>query len=376
MNKRHHQYGPSMLDNLSNCIRFKYIPFKDDDAASEGTLLHEAYETENLIGLDDEQTMMVQAIIDYTNSILATKGGPEMWEEIREGKVELIDLTYGTADRFLIHKTEPILYVIDAKFTRRHAEHNMQLRTYAAAMLEMQYNKNGREFETVFTVTAAPRLGPPDVNEYHAPLLLTTVREEIEALYERIENPFNPPTPHEDLCEKCAWASECSALNQVVAHVAPKIGLPMPKIFDLSVTDISDRDRRIRQVLAGALQNWAEQAKKDNADYVKDSGNKDLLDGFKLVTRSTGFRVNSELTPLAISALLAAGITTNDEILENCTIKIGALTKQIAKKEEKPEAEIKETIKELLTDIGSEGFATFLTKTKRVSDEQMLLDTK
>ena len=94
MSKRHHRYGPSMLDSLSNCIRFKYIPFKDDDAASEGTLLHEAYETENLIGLDDEQTMMVQAIIDYTNSILATKGGPEMWEEIKEGKVELIDLTY------------------------------------------------------------------------------------------------------------------------------------------------------------------------------------------------------------------------------------------------------------------------------------------
>ena len=58
MNKRHHRYGPSMLDNLSNCIRFKYIPFKDDDAASEGTLLHEAYETESLIGLDDEQTIM------------------------------------------------------------------------------------------------------------------------------------------------------------------------------------------------------------------------------------------------------------------------------------------------------------------------------
>lgn len=370
-NTTHHRVGPSALDALAKCCRFRYLEHEDEDAANEGTLLHEAFEKRILRGLDEEQTRCVQSIIDLVESYKSTEGGEDQWIEMREQKVSLRDLTYGTLDCALVHKTLPIIYVIDAKFTRRHSPHSMQLRTYSSALIE-KLLAEGRAVDKVITVVAAPRIGEPEVEEHDAMVLLASVRQWITDLYERIDDPFNPPTPDSDLCEKCARASKCPALCQVVRQAGIQMGLPLPSVFSPDSL-ISDRDRAIGQVLAGALANWAEQVKKSNAEYVALSGNTEQIAGFKLVSRSTGLRVGSEFTPIAISALMANLSVSQDVLLEHCTLALGKLGKTLAEQTGRPEADIKEEIKEALGDIAQEGKAQYLQKTKRVTDEAMLL---
>lgn len=366
---KHARFSPSMLDNLSRCIRFKYVERKDEDAADEGTMLHKAFETGNLVGLDNEQTQSVQSILDLVDSLKATNGGPSNWIELKEGKVMLEDLTFGTMDRALIHKYMPIAYVIDAKFTRRRSEHDMQLKTYAAALVEMTTD---RKLEKVTTVIAAPRIGEPEMETFDAQQLLVDVRKWVTDLYARIDDPFNEPTPHEDLCDKCNWAHKCPKLNAVVKQCVISLGLPLPSVFDPSAMT-SDQDRMIGQVIAGALANWAEQVKHNNAEYVKATGDGNTIPGFRLVSRSTGLRVNSELTPLAVSAIVTQLDQDEDFVLEHCTLAIGKLTKAIAEKTGRLESEIKEEIKTALSDMVQEGTAEYLTKTKKVTDTSMLL---
>ena len=67
--ERHHKYGPSTLDSLSLCVRFKFRARDVDDAADEGTLLHKAFETGDLRGLTDEQASCVRTIRDYVDAL-------------------------------------------------------------------------------------------------------------------------------------------------------------------------------------------------------------------------------------------------------------------------------------------------------------------
>ena len=368
----HARFSPSTLDALSRCIKFKYLEFGDEEAANEGTMLHAAFETGNLNGLDDEQKQSVQAILDLVECRKAELGGPDKWDELKECRVQLKDLTFGTADRALIHRELPVIVVIDAKFTRRRSEHDMQLKTYAAALVETLQDE-GRDIEKAITIIAAPRIGPPETEEHDAKQLLADVRQWITDLYERIDDPFNPPTPHEDLCAKCARASRCPALTGVVKQAAVRMGLPLPSVFDPDSDQATDRDRCIAQVLAGVFSNWADQIKKNNTEYVRRSGDPKLLDGFQMVRRSSGLRIGQEFTPIALAAIMSEFDVTQDIVLECSTITLGTLAKRLSEQTGRPEADIKEKFKELLGDFAKENFAEYLTKTKRVADETMLL---
>lgn len=362
MAKKHARYSPSTLDNLSKCIRFKYVD-TDQSAANEGTELHKAYETGNLSGLNEEQEQTVTKVIDYTRSLMATGD----WVEIAEMKLTLEDLTYGTADRVLIHKTEPIAHVLDAKFGRLPADYDFQIQTYGAALVE-KLRKEGRELGKIITHVVAPRQDLIDTQTYAPSELLSAIRKEITELYEKIDDPFNPPTPHDDLCGKCARAARCPAMGNVVASAAPRMGLPLPSSFAPDAM-VSVRDRAIAQVLAGAFETWAKQIKKNNATFAREGGQ---VPGYKLINRSTGLRIPSELTPLAITALVEGAGMNPNTIMESCSLAIGRLTKNIAAEQNSSEAEIKATIRNILGDIAEEGTASFLQKTKRITDEEQL----
>lgn len=361
--KTHARFGPSTLDSLSKCLRFKYLD--SPEAANEGTELHKAFETENLNGLTEEQRTVVQQTLDYVESLKATEGGPENWNDNREMRLELRDLTYGTADRVLVHKQKMIAHVIDAKFGRLQGEHDFQVQTYAAALTE-RYFDAGVPLETVTTHVLSPRISDIQVKVYNAEELLQEIRNRIIALYEKIDDPFNPPTPNEDLCAKCARAAKCPALNQVAVAVAPRLGLPLPSAFAPDSL-ASDKDRAIAQVLAGALINWGEQVKKNNAAYVQNGG---TILGNKLVTRSTGLRVPVEHTGLAWQVLRQH--LDEDLLLSGSTLVLGRLASNIAEAHGIPEADAKEQLRTWLRDIAEEGSTSFLQKTKRLSDTEQL----
>ena len=366
--KAHHRHSPSKLDSLTKCLRFKYKQTEtQNDAANEGTELHKAFETGNLAGLNEEQKTVVQMTRDYVDSLKAADGGPTEWLDMPEQHLVLKDRTYGTTDRVLIHKTLPKAIVIDAKFGRREGEHAFQVETYGAAVVENAVDLCGHEITEVEVHVVSPRLRDFFVAKHDGQELLTSVRERIDTLYERLEDPFNPPTPHEDLCGLCDRADRCPALGKLVVDAAPKLGLPVPSAFAPDAL-VSDKDRAIAHVLAGAFENWAEQIKKNNTAFVNNGG---TIPGFKLVTRSTGIRVPADMTSIALTTLLNNGISS-DLLQESCTLVVGRLAKVMAEASGISEADAKETLRSMLADIAQEGQATFLQKTKRLSDEAQL----
>lgn len=365
----HHEYGPSTLDSLSLCVRFKYAP-QEDGAANEGTLLHSAFETGNLTGLDDEQRRCVQTVRDYAESLKFERGmTPSDWEDFAERSVSLKGLTYGTADRMLFCRKTGRLHVIDAKFTRVDARHDFQLKAYGAALAEEWNERDPGSVVTVVTHVVAPRLGPSDPVEYDAAILVSSVRAELESLYAGIENPFTPPSPHEDLCGRCARASVCPALAVTVRAAVRGAGLPLPDAFRPEAM-VSSRDRAIGQLLASVLINWGEQVKRNNAAYVASGGE---IPGFRRMRRSLGLRIPRENTAAAISALTGEEPDLSvPEILGCCSLTVGEVVARLSSLRGIPEAEAKEIIRERLGELAVEGFSDYLAKERRLTDGEAL----
>lgn len=365
----HHKFGPSSLDSLSLCIRFKYKEC-DDGSADEGTLLHKAFETGNVTGLDEEQASCVTIIREYVEALKFEDGlVPSDWEDYAEISLELPGLTFGTADRVLFCEKTGVLHIIDAKFTRvSGGKHSCQTRAYGAAFAECRNAETPGAVKTVVTHVVAPRLGPSEPARYDAELLIKDVRQFIESLYRRIEDPFEPPSPHEDLCAKCARASRCPALGRTVTTVSRAIGLPMPDVF-APESLVSPRDRAVAHVLAGALENWAEQVKRNNTDFVMSGGE---IPGYRMTRRSTGLRVAKERTKDALDALAVSFDMPKDDLLGCCSITLGDVAKTVAFACGLTEAEAKERVRLSLGDAAVEGSCTFLQKEKRISDAALL----
>ncbi|HUS59445.1 MAG TPA: DUF2800 domain-containing protein [Planctomycetota bacterium] len=392
MAKNHARFGPSRLDALTSCIRFERMPM-EDGSDDEGTMLHHAYETGTTVGLTEEQSTAVGAAIEYTNALLASEGGPDCWIELKEVFVELEELTYGTADRILIHRTKPIMHVIDAKFVRTINEHDFQVRTYGAAAVETVLKNPGIETllmnssitdanplpapEVVHTHVVLPRLRTVETATHNAAELLAAVRVEIEALYARRNDPFEPPTPNELTCNKCLHASRCPALSQTALTAARGVGLPMPESFAPDAL-VSARDRALAHVVASALSNWCEQVKKFNNTFAANGGE---IPGFKLISRSTGARIAKNNTPVAAQVLKNTFQFTDNEILETATLSIPELAQRHADKlDTVNKADAQKLITNALREfeLVSEGQAQYLQPEKRkaTAAEQIRLLSK
>lgn len=361
----HHKYGPSALDNLALCVRFQYYNKPGDTSGDEGTELHDAFETGELAGLDDEQANSVSICRDYAESLKYADGTtPADWEDYAEEKLELSGLTHGRFDRILFCRKLRLVHVIDAKFTRVESNHKMQLRTYGAAFVEAHPG----EIDTVETHVVAPRLQDLEHDSYAAPILLEMVREYITELYARIEDPFTPPTAHPDLCSKCARAAKCPALNDTMALLCRGTGLPVPSNFNPGAMT-SVRDRLIAQLLAPAAINWGTQVKQGNNEFVIAGGE---IPGFRLMTRSSGAKVPKESTQEAVNRITAFPGMTQEAVLGCCKMTVGDVAKAVAFNVGTTEAIAKARVKEALEDLITETSSSFLTKVKQIEDIDLL----
>ena len=269
----------------------------------------------------------------------------------------------------LVNRKLRYIHVVDYKFTRIENDHALQLRAYGAALVEKMLAESGGVGEwSVAMHVVAPRLANAiEREEAVGSLLLSGVRAEIEALYERVEDPFVEATPHEDLCRKCGRAGTCPKLRGVALAVAPAIGLPLPGTFDIDAA--TPRDRAIMQVLAGALVQLAEKWKKSNADAV--AGGLEIP-GFKLTTRSTGLRLaKANAAEFARRMEERHGLTAVD-LLACANVAVNDVCAAIAMAKGMTAADAKEDLKTHDTDILSEGTSQFLSKEKRLSDLETL----
>lgn len=362
--KPHHWAGPSTIDSLSRCVRFAYSD-SFEDAANEGTLMHKAFETGDLSGLDDEQKACVSTARSYVESLKYEGGAVAAdWEDFAEIGLELQGLTYGTSDRLLINRKRKLAHVIDFKATRLDSAHSNQLETYGAGAVEKY-----PWLERVVTHVVAPRLGRPERKEYDAKKLLSDVRKFITDLYARIADPATAPTECEDLCGKCGNAATCPALGKTVVTVARGMGLPLPEVFAPDAI-VSLRDRAIAQVLAGAMINWGEQVKKNNSAFVDASG--EGIPGFRRAKRSTGLRVPKDGTADAAALLFKAFGMDINAVLGCCSLTVGDVVSAVSLSQGVTEGNAKDMVREALADVAVEGSCAFLSKEKRVTDAVML----
>lgn len=351
MSKKHARLSPSKLENVSICPCFQYKEL-EGDVAQEGTDLHTALETGSDDGMTPEQIMQLDFVRTYVSNI---KAGIPNCVELREVKVELKDLTYGFADIVLMGGDE--LHVMDAKFGRKgatHAEDNFQIQTYVAGLLEAN-----PQVTKAYGHIIAPRADGITQGIFDRSII-EQVRTRIEELYKVYDDPFKKPGCDPDLCPMCANAARCPAMGTAVATVSRGIGLPVPEVFAPEAI-VSLEDRALAHTIATALENWAEQIKKNNTQFVL-NGNE--IPGFKLVDRSTGYRVPRENTITAFHTLNAAGY--GEEALHSAmTVSIPELAKTMADIRGTDEAEEKTKVINALGELASEGRAKYLQKVKK-----------
>lgn len=370
--KTHARVSPSALPGLFKCCRYLFRRTEMmDDAAGEGESMHYSAQTGNLAGLDDYQKADVEKAIGYVEALKA--GMSKNIVEFEELRVVLGDLTWGTADKVIVDIDNRTVHCGDYKFTRVSSDHDFQVETYSAAVVSMLIPGEGEgllckdgnrlwlEVDKVVTHIIAPRLGhAPEVHEFNATELLTSVRKRIEELYARINNPFEPPCADDPtLCARCSRSTECPAVNAIVVASAPLVGIPMSEVFDLSNPVVTPAVRKIRQDLAGLFDSWQEQAKKLNTEFVQQGGE---IPGYKIQNRSTGFKIPREST-LAAAAILQEKLNLDvADILGAASLSIPELAKAMAETKGGKEQDHKAQLIDELREVGVQGSCSFLMK--------------
>jgi len=318
---KHARYSPSKLADVEACPCWTDAP-KDDkadenEAAAEGTMLHEACETGDMSNIEtDEQQGAVDNALAYVNSVIAElPGKPEIRKEVR---LVLKGVTFGTADILLIDRVNKELHVMDYKFVRTsvaHAEHNLQTQAYGAAALE-----RFPSFKRVHTHIIAPRIGDY-TRACFTRELLTDVRTRIYAIITAAADPFKLPQAGE-CCRFCGVKNRCPALAQTAVAVVRGAGiLPMPNEF-LPEKIISPQDRAKAMLIARVLPDWIKEIKTLNTAAVLEYGEE--IPGFSLRRRAGSVSIKDP------AAVLEAVVNTLGYTYEDLLIS-GTATLSLAK---------------------------------------------
>lgn len=389
---KHAKHSPSSLDHLAKCVRFDHMEM--DGSGAEGTDLHNVCATGDIKLLEDgEQLRVVTACLDYVDSVLATEGGPDAWHVMREVRVILKDLTYGHADKVLVHKTKPIVHAMDYKFTRVEGTHDFQIKTYGAGLVEMMLEAidagkplvlKSHEFdeehvienvikpEEIITHVICPRLHKIDRAEHNPVELLDNVRHDIEMLYARIDDPFTPPQSHPESCARCANAHRCPAMTQTAVTVGKKLGLPIPTNFAINA-EATMEDRATAQVIVKALRQWCDAVNGFNLDYAKLDPENNIPEGFIMINRSTGIRIDKANTAAAAQLLVESGDYMLEDILAACTLSLKEVSENRARNTKGLTiADSKEAAAQTLAGLVKEGSTSFLQLSRKKKPTKQL----
>jgi hypothetical protein len=281
------------------------------------------------------------------------KNGTLETQEHIELRVELKDLTYGTADYVLIWPSIRKALVADWKFIRTQSvsepKDNLQVRIYAAGVLEAF-----PEIDEVEAFVVAPQINwlPDSFTFYRNDLPI--IREQVEKITLECADPFKKPRAC-DLCGNCENISRCPEMGKVAVTVASNIGLPMPSTFAADSLAVPE-DRAKAYIIAKALENWSEQIKKNTSEWLA-QGNE--LPGHSTVTRNGNMKIND--VPAAVVALRT--LLDDNQILGAMSMSITKITDVVAEKEGKKNA--RETVENLLVGLISRGpSSTFALRKK------------
>jgi len=278
------------------------------EAADEGTMLHEAAESGDFSKLNPEQRAQVQECLDY---LAPLEDGAD--EVHRERRMNVADMTFGTADRVIIRGGGEHAHVADFKFGRQpvdDADVNLQGYAYAVAVFH--------EFpvERVTVHFLCPRT---DTITRH-----TFVRSEdydrmvtrIAAVIARAEDPHHVLNPDPKACQYCANLGTCSALAAKALMIPTGNKWDLPADLDPNAITTPEQMSRVMEIIP-AIEAWASAIKQSALDMVRDGQE---IPGYALRSRS-GRRVIKDLLPAWAIINQEFGVSL-EEFLPACSVKI------------------------------------------------------
>lgn len=323
MSTGHHPYSPSRLGRIALCpgsvaleaeAEEKGLAFDDNADAAEGTLLHAralAHEPD-YSGLTDEQSEIICRARDY---LFARLRGAEILQEfpIQVWHPNIVEepITRGTADAVAVYPGE--VRIVDLKFGRAEIHQDLaywQMKAYAVGAMQV-FKLNHAEVWVY-----QPREQIEYQRSFAAPECGAGLAIDIEAEIQYAKD--HPTEYHPSLaaCRYCRGRSLCPAFREELVETLPTLA-PKAEVLDLAMLlDLLE--------VAARAEPWCRQVK-DAARKVLEGGQE--LDGWTLGERRVR-KVKS------VDSLHGAvdGVLTQDEFLQNCDVRIGALETAYAEK--------------------------------------------
>jgi len=343
---------PSTLEYKSLCPCFDYSDTLSAgrDAADEGTLMHKALELEDLSILEtDEQKECVENALVYLKGIVAGHPEGSLRTVMKELKVSVPILGCNGYIDWSALFLDNTMEIADAKFGRKGAlaaGHNLQCACYVLALWE--------KFPEVTSIRG--HIVNARLREATEPYIFErsmkpALEKMIATVVEVAEDPFKKPVLALDICPLCAHVDKCPAYNKLVARVATEIAetQTLPTVYEPAFLTTPE-DRAKAQLLAQAMEQWAENIKRCNLDYVKNGGE---LPGYKMVTRA-GKKDLSDTMGI-VTRLRETGTMADFDILPTCTLSFTKLAKTLAAVRRCTEIEAKDQLTAVLGTFIAEG---------------------
>ncbi len=338
---KHARHSPSSLGYKEVCPAYCGRG-GTNAAAEEGTLMHEALETDDFSALDEEQQFLVGLCRDFRDGELARLGEARQFREL---KLDIAGgLTFGTADFVAVAGNHALL--MDWKFGRSSIEPastNAQGAAYALGVFEAF-----AEVETLDLHFVQPRRELISSHTYtraDVPGLLLRIRTII-----RRANAKNKVECPGAQCSYCRRQATCTALCNLALPIASRYqGMAIPE--ELHPSKISD-PRVMAQCLDAAkiLKDWIESVGYHAVDMAVNGVE---IPGYKLASRAGRKTIGD--------ALAAYGAVQDDMPLDtflSCcgSVKIDALTDAISA--DAPRGQKQKTKDALISRLVAEGIIT------------------
>jgi hypothetical protein len=345
----HHEFSPSQLMYREACPGWKTEEGEQSVQAAEGTMMHQALETGDLKGLNEEQSRCVNMVSELFAGMreeLETEGPKaEVHQELRLG---IMGLTFGTADLVLVNGTNA--KIGDAKFgwnAVEDAETNLQGWAYAIGVYE-----KWPSVECVEVVFAQPRLDTVSRAQFYRKTDLERMRLRVMTVIARAKD-HKPEDlrPSEFTCLYCGAKATCTALHKKALVISSKFVELTP---DQQLLDIYNPEqlatpelRGKAEILRRILEPWCDKVRKENLRHVLETGEE--IPGFEVKSRA-GRR---SVTDPQITWELVKDRLTPEEFAGVTEVSVAQLLKAYSDKAPRGAKEkLKQEIEDRLTDAG------------------------
>ena len=327
----HSLYSPSGYKNLKMCPG--WLPSNKTDihpVTAEGTLIHEAIDSENFDALDDNQWELALRCLQTCESYERAFFGPEYAtrKTFKEAFVEVVEekKSWGYMDRLSLTLTGTKAVVADWKFGWNKidpADHNYQLRGYVLGVF-----KAHPEVQEILGVFVQPRLNFITTCHFERDTDYGWIDQKINDLLDSAAHwamdPVASSTPGFSVCEYCGRKLTCPIMSALTQTVVEKLNplLPVDDIQweqNIVAMPMSSLDKLCR--VLPLIEDIVEMAKKEMAERLKKG---EVSSVYELTLRKSKDTVtNLEKAQIALASI---GITGDD--FEKClTLSVSDLKK-------------------------------------------------